>query len=281
MSRRQRITFTIREDQLRGLDRMVDRQRIRNRSHALEVALARSLDTPIRQAVILASGAGTNMRPFTYEIPKPLIPVADQPLLEHGIAGLRHFGIKDIVITVSHLANKIIAHFGDGQRLGVKITYVHESMPTGTGGALRAAKPYLSDNSFLVLYSDILFDLDVAEFSSAHQKNTGAVGTIAVTSAADPSIYGAVRLRGSRVVEFSEKPSASPHTSHFVFAGCSAFNRTIFEYLPRQKKPLSLEQDVFPRLIKAGALFGYPFEGRWFDVSTPEVYERVVKEWIA
>jgi NDP-sugar pyrophosphorylase family protein len=279
MPQRHRITVTIRHDLLKGLDDMVDHHRIRNRSHALEVALSRSLDASPHQAIILASGAGTHMRPFTYEIPKPLIPVNGKPLLEHGLVLLRNFGIKDIIITVSHLAPKIMEHFGNGNQLGVNITYVPEKKLTGTGGALRAARPHLSDSPFLVLYSDVLFDLDVTEFLAAHQKNQAAVGTIALTSVADPSTYGAVRLRGNRVVQFSEKPAADQDVSRLVFAGCAAFDPTIFELLPERKTPLSLEQDVFPELIKAGQLYGYPFEGRWFDVSTPEVYERVVKEW--
>lgn len=279
MSQRERITVTIRQDLLQGLDRLVDHHRIRNRSHALEVALRRALDAPAHQAVILASGAGTNMRPFTYEIPKSLIPVSGKPLLEYGLELLRHFGIKDIIITVSHLATKVMEHFGNGSALGVNITYIQEKKLTGTGGALRAAQSHLGQGPFLVLYSDILFDLDVAEFLAAHQKNQAAVSTIAVTSVADPSTYGAVRMRGNRVVEFAEKPADSQDVSRLVFAGCAAFDAEIFNFLPEKKAPVSLEQDVFPKLIKAGKLYGYPFEGRWFDVSTPEVYERVVKQW--
>ncbi len=279
MPQRERITVTIRQDLLQSLDRMVDHHRIRNRSHALEVALSRTLDTPTRQAIILASGAGTHMRPFTYEIPKSLIPVNGKPLLEHGIELLRHFGIKDIIITVSHLAEKVQNHFGTGEKLGVNITYIHEKKLTGTGGALRAAQTQLKNGPFLVLYSDILFDLDMSEFLLTHQKNQAAVGTIALTSVADPTTYGAVRLRGNRVVEFAEKPAGSEDVSRLVFAGCAAFTTEIFNYMPQKKSPLSLEQDVFPELIKAGKLYGYPFEGRWFDVSTPEVYERVVKQW--
>src|SRR5687767_14754086 len=105
MAQRERVTVTIRNDLLRGLDRMIDHQRIRNRSHALEVVLSRTLATETKQAVILASGEGTKMRPFTYEIPKPLIPVNGRPLLEYGIELLHHYGINDIIITISHLAD--------------------------------------------------------------------------------------------------------------------------------------------------------------------------------
>lgn len=279
MPPRQRVTVTIRQDLLQALDNTIDYQRIRNRSHALEVALSRTLDGQTRQAAILASGEGVNMRPFTYEIPKPLIPVKDKPLLEYGITLLRNHGIKNIVITVSHLASKIEQHFGDGSRLGVHITYVHEPKPTGTGGALRAARPYLEDSPFLVLYSDVLLDLDLTEFIQAHQNAKAAMGTLALTSVADPSAYGAVKLRGSRIVEFSEKPVISSDTSRLIFSGCAAFDQSVFNLFTKKRGRLSLEQDIFPELINQGRLFGYPFEGHWYDVSTPEIYEQVIKSW--
>ena len=279
MSQRERVTITIRQDLLRALDNTIDHQRVRNRSHALEVVLSRALDTETKQAVILASGEGVKMRPFTYEVPKPLIPVNDKPLLEYGITLLRNHGIKNIFITVSHLARKIEDHLRNGSQYGVNITYVHETKPTGTGGALRAARKYLGGAPFIVLYSDVLLDLDLTEFLQAHQNIKAAIGTLALTSVADPSAYGAVKLRGSRIVEFSEKPVISGDVSRLVFAGCAAFNFSVFNFFTKKRGHLSLEQDIFPRLIDQGRLYGYPFEGGWFDVSTPEIYEQVIKHW--
>lgn len=279
MSQRERITITIRKDLLRRLDRTIDHQRIRNRSHAFEVLLSRVLGNDIRQAVILASGMGVNMRPFTYEIPKPLIPVSGKPLLEHTIDLLRDNGITNIVITISHLGNKIKEHFGDGSKFGVSIRYVEEKTPSGTGGALRAAQKSLDEGPFLMMYADVLLDLDLSEFLQAHQNIKAALGTIALTSVADPSAYGAVKMRGTRVVEFSEKPSISSDVSRLVFAGVAAFDSAVFSLMPKSKKQLSLEQDIFPLLIEEGRLYGYPFEGQWFDVSTPETYDLALKHW--
>lgn len=279
MSQRERITITIKQDLLQALDRTIDHQRIRNRSHALEVVLARSLNAGTKQAIILASGEGVKMRPFTYEIPKPLIPVNGKPLLEYGITLLRDHGIKNILITVSHLAQKIEHHFGDGSSLGVKITYIKEQKPSGTGGALLAAKKHLEAAPFFLLYSDVLFDIDLTEFIQSHKSNKSAVGTLALTSVADPSAFGAVKLRGSRIVEFSEKPIISNDTSRLVFAGCAAFDYSVFTFIKKNKKKLSLEKDIFPKLTREGRLYGYPFEGKWYDVSTPEIYEQVLKQW--
>ncbi|MEX1112133.1 MAG: sugar phosphate nucleotidyltransferase [Candidatus Andersenbacteria bacterium] len=280
MSTRERITITVRKDLLQQLDRTIDHQRIRNRSHAFEVLLSRILGSDINQAVILASGMGVNMRPFTYEIPKPLIPVSGQPLLEHTIEMLRSHGIRNIVITVSHLADKIQQHFGDGSKFGVSIRYVQEKRLSGTAGALQAAQKILKDEPFLVMYGDVLVDLDVTDLVQTHHNNKTAVGTIALTSVADPSAYGAVKLRGTRVVEFSEKPTISSDVSRLVFAGIAAFDPAVFTFMPKaRKKLLSLEQDIFPTLIEDGRLYGYMFEGQWFDVSTPETYEQVLKHW--
>lgn len=279
-SQRKRVTITIRNDLLNGLDRLVDHQRIRNRSHAIEFLLTRVLQNKPAQAVILASGAGTHMRPFTYEIPKPLIPVNGRPLLEHSLALLREAGITNVIITVSHLAEKIEQHFGNGHKFGVSITYAREPKPSGTGGALLAARKFLSDNPFVVVYGDVLAKLDVSDLLHLHRDTKAAVATMAITSVADPSAYGAVRLRGARVVNFSEKPGGSADVSRFVFAGITAMSPSVFSFFPKRRgKALSLEHDVFPKLISEGRLFGYPFEGQWFDVSTPEVYERALQRW--
>ena len=103
------------------------------------------------------------------------------------------------------------------------------------------------------------------------------LGTLALTSVSDPSAFGAVKMRGSQLVEFAEKP-ASQEASRLIFAGCAALNYEIFRHLPKSRR-FSLEQDVFPRLASQNKLNGYPFAGQWFDVSTPQVYERVLKHW--
>lgn len=281
MPRRERITFTVRSDLLAGLDQLVDHDKIRNRSHALEHVLSRSLGHKTHQAVILASGAGVKMRPFTYEIPKPLIPVGGRPLLEYTIELLRQHEIRDIIITVSYRKESIIQHFGDGSKFGVHITYAHENEPSGTAGALKAAKPYLRSAPFLVMYGDLLVDLDLTEFLRFHQENSAAVATIALTSVPDPSEYGSVWLQGARVASFSEKPDYSLQhpASHLVFTGIMAADPALWQQLPKKKGELSLEKDVFPQLVQEKRLYGFPFEGQWFDVSTPEIYERALKEW--
>lgn len=278
---RSRVTVTIRKDLLQLLDTLVDREKIRNRSHALEYVLSRAIGSGRTTAVILASGKGINMRPFTYEIPKPLIPVRGRPLLEHSIDLLRSFGFRDIVLTVSHLADKIKEYFGDGSRFGVSIQYVHEKHTSGTGGALWHAQGQIHTSPFLLLYADVLADIDLTELLRAHQAMPSSVATLALTPVPDPSLYGAARLRGTKIVDFIEKPKPAAGASHLVFSGMGVFDQRVFDYFPAmgKKGELSLERSVFPNLIDQGVLNGYLFDGRWFDVSTPKAYERALREW--
>lgn len=257
---------------------MVDGNRIRNRSHALEYVLARAVGSGNTQAVILASGEGVKMRPFTYEIPKPLIPVHGKPLLEYTIALLREHGFKDIIITTHHLSEKIEKHFGDGSQFGVRIQYVREDSLAGTGVSLWRAKEKLNTSPFLMLYGDVLINIDLTELLQTHEAARSAAATLALTSVTDPGPYGSVRLRGTRIVDFVEKPDTAGETSPLVFAGCAVLDQRIFELYPKRfSKGLSLEEDIFPKLVKQQSLHGYPFEGQWFDVSTPEIYDQVLK----
>lgn len=273
---RLRLTITLRKDLLPYLDQTIDGNKIRNRSHAIEYILGKHLGPKIKQAVILAGGEGTKMRPLTYEMPKAMIPIKRKPLLEYIVDSLKEFNIKDITIFIGNLGEIIKEYFGDGGKFGVKISYIQEKEKTGTGGALRQLKKYLPD-VFLLIYGDVLAQInyfDLIEFHKSHQ----GLASIALTSLADPREFGVVSLHGSRIVGFEEKPEKDKTLSHLVSAGIYIFNSEITRYI-LDKGYVSLEKDVFPELAKRNKLFGYPFEGQWFDVSTPEAYERALREW--
>ncbi len=274
---RKRLTITLKKDLLPLVDEVVDGSRIRNRSHAIEYLLTQALGPQARKALILAAGRGVNMRPFTYEIPKTLIPVHDKPILEYSIELLRNAGFKDIYILVGHLGEKIISHFGDGERFGVKITYIKEKKEQGTAAPLRQAKKYLQHDPFLMLYGDVLINIDLKDLVEFHQTHKG-VGSVAVTSSGKPYEFGMVRMHGNKIVKFVEKPDKKKGVSHFINAGLFVFNPGIFKYIPSSGYSM-LEKDVFPKLAKEGQLYGYPFEGQWFDVGTPEIYEEALADW--
>lgn len=274
---RERLTITLKPSVLKYIDSQIDGVTIRNRSHAIETIITKTMAPGVNQALILAAGQGIKMRPFTYEMPKPMIPVKKRPILEHIVNQLRDNDIRDIVIVIGYLGEQIQTYFSDGSKFGVKIRYIEEEKQTGTAGPLRLARQILNDQPFLMIYGDVLADLNLREFIDYHLQ-FGQTATLALTSVPDPSAYGAVRMNGQKVVEIVEKPKNSASVSRLVTAGVQILDPSIYSYIPSKEFSM-LEEDVFPILATEGKLGGYLFEGKWFDVGTPDVYERALKEW--
>lgn len=273
---RERLTITLRKDILKRLDNLIDGIKIRNRSHAIESIMEKALTKKVTRAVILAGGKGVKLRPLTYEIPKVLIPVAGKPLLEHQIDFLRESDIRQVFLAIGHLGEKIKNHLADGSRFGVNISYSEEKRPQGTAGALRALKSKLKGEAFLLLHGDILAEIDLRELFAFHFAERG-LGTIALTTAADAADFGIVRLRGSRIVDFMEKPQKRQMLSLLVNSGIHVLQPEFFNHIPQ--KGMVMLEDIFPKLAREGKLAGFSFEGRWFDVSTPVRYEQAIKYW--
>ncbi len=274
---RVRLTITLKKDVIKSVDKSIDGVRIRNRSHAIEYLLTKAIGPQVAKVFILAGGYGIKMRPFTYEMPKPMIPVHGRPILEHIIENLREQGFRDLIVLVGYKGNKIKEYFGDGSKFGVHINYVEEKKPSGTAGPLRINKNLLGKNPFVMYYGDVLAKIDLHELIDYHLENKG-LATLSLSSVEDPSAFGSVKLRGARVIGIDEKPKKADYNSRLVNAGIHIIDPKLIDYVPRNGF-IMLEKDVFPKLAKEGKIFGYPFEGQWFDVSTPKIYERAVKEW--
>src|SRR3982750_3455788 len=158
------------------------------------------------QALILAGGEGTRLRPLTTTVPKPVVPLVDRPFIRFMIDWLNRHGVDDVVMSCGHLASGVRNVLGDGTALGIRLRYVEEPRPLGTGGALKYAEPLLDDR-FFMLNGDVLTDIDLTAQLAQHEA-TGARATLALTPVEDPSGYGLVRtLEGGQVTEFVEKPS--------------------------------------------------------------------------
>jgi NDP-sugar pyrophosphorylase family protein len=274
---RERISITVRKSLLRKLDRTVDGAKIRNRSHAIEYYLSQALSPRVSKAVILAGGPGTQMRPLTYEVPKALIPVHGKPLLTYTIELLKRYHIRNIILSIGHLGEKIREHFGNGEAYGVRITYVNQEGVVGTGGALAAVDGLVGRETFLMIHGDLLVDIDLDDMISFHQESD-FLASIALTSTADISAYGAVQVQRNRVVAFSEKSRQGKFDSQLINAGVYIMEPQIFDFIP-EGRPCSLEQDVFAGLARDKQLGGYVFAGDWHDVSTPEAYDHALKRW--
>ena len=224
------------------------------------------------QALILAGGEGTRLRPLTSTVPKPVVPLAGQPFITFMIEWLRGHGVDDVILSCGFLAERLRSVLGDGDSLGVRLRYVEEPRPLGTGGALRFAGEQLElAERFFMLNGDVLCDIDLTAQLDQHRR-TGARATISLVAVEDPSAYGLVRLEDDRAVsEFLEKPGPDQIDTNLINAGAYILERSVLDTMAPAGTNISIERDVFPRLVGDG-LFGCPARAYWLDIGTPERY---------
>ncbi len=221
------------------------------------------------QALILAGGEGTRLRPLTSTVPKPVVPLVDRPFIAFMLEWLRGHGVEDIVISCGHMAAGVRNVLGDGSAFGVKLRYMEEPQPMGTGGALKYAESLLDDR-FFMLNGDVLTDIDLSGQLAQHE-STGARATLALTPVEDPSNYGLVRTADDgRVTEFVEKPAVDQIDTRNISAGAYILERSVLDLL-EPEQPASIERDVFPQLVGNG-LYGCVSDNYWLDIGTPARY---------
>ena len=221
------------------------------------------------QALVLAGGEGTRLRPLTSTVPKPVVPLVDRPHMAFQLQWLRSHGVDDVIMGCGHLALGVRNVLGDGSTLGMRIRYVEEPEPLGTGGALKFAEDLLDDR-FLMLNGDVLSDMDLTAQIAQHEQ-AGAQATLALVPVEDPSRYGLVRLAdGGAVREFVEKPAPDEVDTRNISAGAYVLERSVLELL-EPGKPASIERDVFPRLVGNG-LHATVHRAYWKDIGTPQSY---------
>ncbi len=214
------------------------------------------------KAVILAGGLGTRLRPLTYSIPKPLVPLAGKPLVRRIIDGLPS-SVDTVILAVSYMKEALEDYFRV-EPCGRKVILVNESTPMGTGGAVKNVAQYI-DDTFIAVNGDCVSSLDIKGMVRAHREN-GGLGTLALWQVEDPTAFGVVSLeRNMRITDFQEKPSLAEAKSNLINAGVYVFEPEILDYIG--KGPVSIEREVFPRVLEYG-LFGYRFEGFWVDCGT-------------
>jgi mannose-1-phosphate guanylyltransferase len=222
------------------------------------------------QALILAGGEGTRLRPLTSTLPKPVVPLAGRPFISFMIDWLRGHGVDDVILSCGFLADGVRQVLGNGDGLGVRLRYVEEPTPLGTGGALRFAGEML-DERFFMLNGDVLTDIDLSAQLAQHEQ-TDARATLALIAVEDPSAYGLVRRNPDRSVsEFLEKPSPDEIDTNLVNAGAYILERSILDDMAPPGTNISIERDVFPTLVGQG-LYGYEAKGYWLDIGTPDRY---------
>lgn len=223
------------------------------------------------KALFLAGGMGTRLKPLTNKIPKPMVPIMNKPLLERSMENLRKCGIHDIVISICYKSKYIKEYFGDGSKFGLKIEYICEDIPMGTGGAIKKTG-HLFDDTFLVLNADILCNIDFMELVKFHKSKTAAV-TIAVTQVSNPCAYGVIEYdKSGYAVSFTEKPKADEIKSNYINAGVYVLEPEVLRELPNDR-PVSVEREIFPALLQKGYKVAvYNGCSYWMDIGTPEKY---------
>lgn len=223
------------------------------------------------KALFLAGGMGTRLKPLTDDLPKPMVPIMNKPLLERNMANLKKYGIHDIVISTCYKSKYIQEYFGDGSKFGLAIEYVCEDIPLGTGGAIKKTG-HLYDDTFLVFNADILCNMDYGNLIKFHKSQSAAV-TIAVTRVDNPSAYGVIEYdENDYAVSFTEKPKAEEIKSNYINAGVYVIEPEILREIP-ENRPVSVEREIFPALLKDGKKVAvYKGGSYWMDIGTPEKY---------
>jgi NDP-sugar pyrophosphorylase family protein len=229
------------------------------------------------RAFVLAGGLGTRLRERFGDLPKPLVPVGGRPFLERQLAWLAGNGVREVVLCVGYGAERVEEVLGDGSAAGVTLHYSREREPAGTGGALKLAESFV-DGPSLVVNGDTLPEVDPQALDRV-RRSTGATGAVALFEVADASASGRVE-RDARglVTRFVEKDPAHRGPG-WVNGGCYCFDASLWTWLPDGHS--SLERDTLPRLAAAGALAGHLAEGTFFDIGTPEGWERAERRFAA
>lgn len=223
------------------------------------------------KAVILVGGEGTRLRPLTCNIPKTMVPVLNKPFLERMIQNIRPYGITEVILAMGYLPDRIQDYFGDGVNLGVTITYVVESFPLGTAGAVKNLESLLNE-TFFVFNGDVFMDLNLGKMLTFH-RDRKAQATIALVPVENPSAYGVVALdQGGRVQQFIEKPPKGSQPSNLINAGCYILEPGVLKYAPAGA-PSMFERDLFPTILREGLpVYGLPSSGYWLDIGNPSNY---------
>lgn len=229
------------------------------------------------QVVVLAGGFGTRLRPWTHEIPKPILPMLDKTLLEHVVEVVPDDQVDEVVVAGGYKVDDIEAYFKRAD-VPYDVRIVKETEPLGTGGALGNCRDVVS-GKFVCLNGDIISSLDMQVGIDLHEKN-GGIGTLALWQVEDPTRFGIVGLdENQRVTQFKEKPKPDEVFSNLINAGSYLFEDSIFDYIPKGRS--SLEREVFPVLAEERELNGFSFDGYFIDAGTPKSWSLGVQASIA
>ena len=223
------------------------------------------------KAIVMAGGEGTRLRPLTSNQPKPMVPIVGKPCMEHILELLKAHGLEDVIVTVAFLPQAIRSYFGDGESLGLNISYSVEETPLGTAGSVRLATRRL-DEPVLVISGDALCDVDLTAMLTVHREK-GAAVTIGLKSVDNPLEFGIVVTdEDGRIERFLEKPSWGQVFSDTINTGIYVLEPEVLRHIP-DDQPYDFSKELFPLLLEMGRpLYGHVFDGYWQDIGNLEQY---------
>jgi mannose-1-phosphate guanylyltransferase / phosphomannomutase len=234
------------------------------------------------KGVIMAGGFGTRLKPLTINRPKPMVPIANRPIMEHIVELLRRHGITDLVSILYFQPEHITSHFGDGSAFGVNMQYVTAESDYGTAGAVRNATDLLGDDRIIVISGDILTDFDLTAAIRSHEER-GADATIALTSVENPLAFGIVILDETtgRIERFLEKPTWGEVFSDTINTGIYILEPSALRRVPLHTN-CDFSKDLYPQMLREGAgLYGYVAQGYWRDIGNIDEYRTAHRDVLA
>ncbi len=230
------------------------------------------------KAMILAAGVGSRLDPLTRNVPKPLVPILNMPVMEYLVVLLKQHGVTDIMVNLHYLGDQIKEYFGDGSHWGVNIEWSVEEQLWGDAGSLKRVEEFFKDDTFLVIGGDDITDMDLTRLVKTH-KDKKALSTIALSLVDDPSEYGIVLMNeDGRITRFLEKPKGEVIFSNTANTGVYVFDPEIFEHIPRSRFYLFGKQ-VFPLLLDQHLpIYGHLTASYWKDVGNLDIYHETHRD---
>jgi mannose-1-phosphate guanylyltransferase len=224
------------------------------------------------KAVVLVGGEGTRLRPLTLSVPKQMLPIVEQPMIERVLGQLAHHGIDEVVLSLGYLPDAFMKAYPDGIAAGVRLSYAVEPSPLDTAGAVRfAALSSGIHDTFVVVNGDVLTDMDLTALVDFHRVH-GAEGSISLHPVDDPSAFGVVPTDGTgRVEAFVEKPPKGVAPTNLINAGTYVLEPSVVDRVPEGRR-VSIERETFPAMVADGTLYALADASYWLDTGTPEAY---------
>jgi mannose-1-phosphate guanylyltransferase len=225
------------------------------------------------KAMVLAAGVGSRLDPLTASVPKPLVPVANIPVMEHLLNLLKAHGFGDVVANLHYLPEPLMEYFGDGKKFGTNVQFRVEEKLSGDAGGVRFCRDFLQSGTFIVLMGDLLTDADLTYIVEQH-KSKKAIASIGLKRVEDVSRFGVAVLNEDKfIIGFQEKPSKEEALSNLASTGIYVLEPEVFDHMPATGE-FGFGRQLFPNLVKAGLpVLGVEIESYWSDVGTIEQYQ--------